>query len=146
METRIPDHRRNGEAARASRRGAGRGRRAALLLLLAAACGRAPADRAADRVEDALPAEVKAQVDSGNAAYRRGDYRAALTHFREAARRGPEEPVAWYGVQMAASALGDRAAADSASERLRALTPAAPPAVHHPARPPRSRDPAAAST
>jgi len=138
METRTLDHPRTG--------GAVRGARAALLLLLAAACGRAPADRAADRRDGAIPAEVKAQVDSGNAAYRHGDFRTALRHFREAASRGPDEPVAWYGVQMAASALGDRAAADSASERLRALTPAAPPAVHHPARPRRGRTPDAAST
>ena len=116
----------------------GRGAAAGTLLLLAlAACGRgdaAGARRARPRAA-AIPPEVRAQVDSGNAAYRDRDFRAALRHFREAARLDPGQAVAWYGVQMAADALGDRAAADSAGARLRALAPSAPPAVHHPAAP-----------
>lgn len=116
----------------------GRGAAAGALLLLAlAACGRdggGAARRARPRAPS-LPPEVRAQVDSGNAAYRGRDFRAALRHFREAARLDPGQAVAWYGVQMAADALGDRAAADSAGARLRALVPAAPPAAHHPAAP-----------
>lgn len=116
------------------------GRRAAagtLLLLALAACGRDGGDgaRRAHPRAAAIPPEVQAQVDSGNAAYRGRDFRASLRHFREAARLGPGQAVAWYGVQMAADALGDRAAADSAGARLRALVPSAPPAVHHPAAP-----------
>ena len=120
----------------------------AALLLALAACGRgdaAGARRAAPRAA-AIPREVRAQLDSGNAAYRGRDFRAALRHFREAARLGPGQPVAWYGVQMAADALGDRAAADSAATRLRALAPSAPPAVHHPGAPSPAPPPSGAAT
>jgi Flp pilus assembly protein TadD len=121
--------------------------RAALLLALAA-CGRGDAagDRAAHGGADALRPEVRARVDSGNAAYRVRDYPAALRHFREAARLDPGQAVAWYGVQMAAGALGDRAAADSAAARLRELAPSSPPAAHHPGAAPPSPAPSSTAT
>jgi tetratricopeptide (TPR) repeat protein len=120
--------------------------RAALLLALAA-CGRgdAAATRRARPGAAAIPAPVRAQLDSGNAAYRLRDYPAALRHYREAARLDPDQAPAWYGVQMAAGALGDRAAADSAGARLRALAPATPPAVHHPGAAPAPPPPGAAT-
>lgn len=117
--------------------------RAALLLALAA-CGRGDAGGASPAAA-AVPAPVRAQLDSGNAAYRLRDYPAALRHYREAARLGPDQAPAWYGVQMAAGALGDRAAADSAGARLRALAPATPPAVHHPGAAPAPPPPSAAT-
>lgn len=70
-----------------------------------------------------LPPEVQMHIDSGNIAYRAKDYRAALRHYQEAARRGPDEAAPWFGVSMAATALGDRATADSAQARVRALSP-----------------------
>jgi tetratricopeptide (TPR) repeat protein len=121
--------------------------RAALLLALAA-CGRGDAagSRRAHGGADALRPEVRAQVDSGNAAYRVRDFQAALRHFREAARLDPGQAVAWYGVQMAAGALGARAAADSAAARLRQLAPSSPPAAHHPGAAPPSPAPPNAAT
>lgn len=109
----------------------------AVLVLAAGACGGGdgPAARGPAGGTAALSPDVKVQVDSGNAAYRDRDFDAALRHFREAARLDPDQAVAWYGVQMAASAAGERAAADSAAARLRALAPSAPPAVHHPGTP-----------
>jgi tetratricopeptide (TPR) repeat protein len=107
----------------------------------AAACDRAPAPPPREAA-GVLPTPVQARVDSGNAAYAAGAYEAALRHYREAVRLGPEHAAAWYGVQMAASALGLRPLADSAAERVQALSPSAPPGVHHPdavpRRPPRS--------
>ena len=95
----------------------------------APACDRAPQPRRQPAAA-AIPPEVRAVVDSGNAAYRAGDYRGAMRHYREAVRRGPDQPVAWFGVQMAAAAVGDRAAADSAAAKLRELAPA-PGDAHH---------------
>ncbi len=120
----------------------------AALLLALAACGRGDAagSGAAHGGADALPPEVRARVDSGNAAYRARDFQAALRHFREAARLDPGQAVAWYGVQMAAGALGDRAAADSAAARLRALAPSSPPAAHHPGAAPPAPPPSNTAT
>jgi tetratricopeptide (TPR) repeat protein len=125
-----------------------RGAARAALLLALAACGRGDAagGRAAHGGADALPPEVRARVDSGNAAYRARDFQAALRHFREAARLDPGQAVSWYGVQMAAGALGDQAAADSAAARLRALAPSSPPALHHPGAAPAPPPPAKAAT
>ncbi|HEX8696742.1 MAG TPA: hypothetical protein VF746_30265 [Longimicrobium sp.] len=113
------------------------------LLLLAAAssaCGggepaeRVPLGEAASGAGSAprLPPAVQAQLDSGNAAYRAGDYRAALGHYREAARRGPDQAAPWFGVAMAAEKTGDRALGDSARARLRELSPGMGGDVHHP--------------
>lgn len=60
------------------------------------------------------PTGLAAVVDSGNAAYRAGDYREARRHFRAAARGAPDVGTAWFGVYMAERALGNQAAADSA--------------------------------
>lgn len=105
--------------------------------LLAAGCQSqgTPAARMTIGAADAepasgLPAELQAQIDSGNAAYRAKDYEAALRHYREAARRDPDEPTTWFGVAMAAGALGDEALADSARQRVQQLAPHLSPASH----------------
>jgi Flp pilus assembly protein TadD len=113
-----------------------------LLLLTAApaACeGGQPAERrplgeaaSASGTAPRLPPAVQAQLDSGNAAYRAGDYDAAQRHYREAARRGPDQAAAWFGVAMAAQKTGSRTLADSARARLRELSPAMSADVHHP--------------
>lgn len=70
-----------------------------------------------------LPAEVTAPLDSGNVAYRRGDYEAAIDHFRTAANADPAgESAGWFGVYMAEKALGNDAAADSALSRAGELS------------------------
>lgn len=61
--------------------------------------------------------EAAAALDSGNAAYREGDYGAARRHFRAAVRIQPESEAAWFGVYMAERALGNADSARAALER-----------------------------
>lgn len=49
----------------------------------------------------------QAQLDSGNAAYRRGDYKASSQFFHAAAQARPDDITGWYGVYMAESKLGN---------------------------------------
>lgn len=64
-----------------------------------------------------MPEGVPAALDSGNAAYRSGDYRAALEQFQSITEEHPDVQAAWFGVYMAQRALGNAAAADSAMRR-----------------------------
>lgn len=64
-----------------------------------------------------LPPEIQSALDSGNAAYRAGNYRAALEQFESLASEHPDIRAAWFGVFMAHRALGNSAAADSAMRR-----------------------------
>lgn len=70
-----------------------------------------------------LPPAVRAQLDSGNAAFKAEDYQGALRHYRAAARLDERAPAAWFGVYMAENALGNSAAADAAIARARAIAP-----------------------
>lgn len=79
---------------------------------------------------DVVPPSVRAQLDSGNAAYSSARYQEALRHYREAAQESPGVAAPWFGIQMAATALGNRALADSAQERVNALAPGALPETH----------------
>jgi tetratricopeptide (TPR) repeat protein len=104
------------------------------LLLAAALVGAACQDQseAANRVTlgepqgeygGGLPAELQAHIDDGNAAYRARDYEAALVHYQAAAEKDPSQPTAWFGVAMAASALGDEERAEQARQRVQQLDP-----------------------
>lgn len=64
-----------------------------------------------------LPSEIQSALDSGNAAYRAGNYRAALEQFESLTSEHPDVRAAWFGVFMAHRALGNTAAADSAMQR-----------------------------
>jgi hypothetical protein len=100
-----------------------------LVTLAAAGCDGSGAD--ADRVTlgdegdrpGGLPAEVQVPIDSGNAAYRGGDYASALRYYRVAADRAPGEVTPWIGVSMAAGALQDVAVQDSANAMIQQLAP-----------------------
>ena len=70
--------------------------------------------------------ELTALVDSGNAAYRTGNYEDAARLFRRGTREFPHQGASWFGLYMAEHALGNMAAADSALGRAEALTPSAP--------------------
>jgi Flp pilus assembly protein TadD len=97
--------------------------------LLAAGCNDGSQSEARMTIGDSDPgasrlaAEVREPIDNGNAAYRAKDYEAALAHYRLAAERAPEEPTTWFGVAMAAEALGEQAVADSARVRIEQLAP-----------------------
>ncbi|MFO7893255.1 MAG: hypothetical protein R6U63_05965 [Longimicrobiales bacterium] len=84
------------------------------------------------RTRDTLPQEMVAVLDSGNAAYRRGAYQAALEFYDEAVQMDEDVPAGWFGVYMAHSALGNPEAADSAMIRARDLAPGA--SLIHPER------------
>lgn len=71
-----------------------------------------------------------AEVHRGNAAFRDGDHGEAMRRYRSATELAPEEPTAWFGVAMAAEALGDSAALRAAQQRLEALAPPAGAEAH----------------
>lgn len=79
-----------------------------------------------------LPAELVSALDSGSAAYRRGDYQDALGHYREAVEIDDDVAAGWFGVYMAQLALGNPEAADSAMTRVQDLAPGA--SLVHPGR------------
>ena len=84
------------------------------------------------QTREELPAELVAALDSGNAAYRRGDYEAALAAYEQAVAEDDDVAAGWFGVYMAHLALGNTAAADSAMARAQALAPGA--SLIHPGR------------
>jgi Flp pilus assembly protein TadD len=81
-------------------------------------------DRAEQRRES-FPEEGLAQLDGGNEAYSEGDFAKALEHYRLATEVMPDNAAAWFGIAMAATALGDSLAADSAMVKARGLAPGA---------------------
>lgn len=97
------------------------------------ACRADPGDQRTDTVtpqaiEQARadwPEGVAAQVDSGNAAFSAQDFDEALRHYRRATELGPQVTAAWFGIYMVEHARGNTAAADSAMQRARALSPGA---------------------
>lgn len=92
-----------------------------------AACSRAseppkiPLNQAADASAEATPnphdllvPAARTALDSANASFRAGDYQAALTQYRSAAKAQPENVAPYYGVYMVAQKLGDKKLAASA--------------------------------
>jgi Flp pilus assembly protein TadD len=73
----------------------------------------------------ALPAAVRAQLDSGNAAIRARQFEQASRHFTEATRGDAKSKPAWFGLYLAERALGNAAAANAALERAQKLAPGA---------------------
>jgi hypothetical protein len=69
-----------------------------------------------------LAPEAKAALDSGNADYRAHRYDAALAAYRRASALAPAHGAPYYGIYMAASALGQKAVADSALKAFSART------------------------
>lgn len=102
--------------------------------LLAAGCGgEEQAARDTERTGDmtrqrigqarsGLPTAVAAKLDSGNAAYRAGDYERALELYRTAADENPDAAAAWFGVYMAYNAMGRDDSARAALERAGGLS------------------------
>jgi Tfp pilus assembly protein PilF len=84
------------------------------LALLAAGCARrdAPADAAA---------RAQALIESGNEAYRAGDFRAAARRYGAAATVRGDDPAAHYGLGMALARLGRDEEARAAYARAREL-------------------------
>lgn len=64
-----------------------------------------------------LPPDIQATLDSGNAAYRTGDYQTALEQYESITADHPDVRAAWFGAFMAHRAMGNATAADSAMRR-----------------------------
>jgi len=103
------------------------------VLVLAAALSCRPDDQRTDTLdaqqgmmarEDMPPAAV-AQLDSGTAAFRVDDHEAALRHYTRVTEIAPDIGAGWFGVYMAAEALGDVDGAAAALERARGVVPGA---------------------
>ena len=72
-----------------------------------------------------LAPATRAQLDSGNAAFKEKDWERALRHYREVTRLDAETTAGWFGVYMVEQARGNAVAADSALERAQSLQPGA---------------------
>lgn len=69
-----------------------------------------------------LSAPARLALDSGNAQYRAGRYREALTSYRASVKEAPGHTAPEFGVYMAARKLGNTALADSALRIVNAHT------------------------
>jgi hypothetical protein len=83
----------------------------------------------------------QAQLDSGNAAYRRGDYKVATKFYHQATKSEPENLSGWYGVYMAETKLGNTEEAARAKAFVAERAPDMSVEAH-----PTAKDPAAGST
>ena len=72
-----------------------------------------------------LAPELLAALDSGNAAYREGDYQDALAFYQGVVEQDDDVAAGWFGIYMAQLALGNPEAADSAMMRAQDLAPGA---------------------
>lgn len=72
-----------------------------------------------------MPPEAVVQLDSGTAAFRADDFDAALRHYTRVTEVAPDVGAGWFGVYMAADALGDAELATDALERARSVVPGA---------------------
>jgi len=109
-----------------------------MLTLAAVGCGR-PQDQetgsldavaARQKVAD-MPADLRAQLDSGSAAFRAKDLDGALAHYSAATAIDDKVAAAWFGVYMVQKAKGNAQEALEALERVQALAPGA--TLVHPA-------------
>jgi len=103
-----------------------------ILVILASGCGRGDDQRTdsvtrdvVERARSGLDPALVAHLDSGNAAVRTGELERALRHYRSATEIDPDAAAAWFGVYMAAGALGRVDEAGDALERARRAAPGA---------------------
>lgn len=81
--------------------------------------------QAAAQARENLPAEVVAQIDSANEAYRAGDHQAALDHYTRAKDIKDDVAAAWFGIYMAQQQLGNEEAAKEALAKAQKISPGA---------------------
>ncbi len=89
-----------------------------LVLLCALGWGCTPQ---APQTAEARAARSQQLIDSGNAAYRQGDYRLAVRRYAAAAVERKDDPAAYYGMGMALAKLGRDEEARAAYQRARDL-------------------------
>lgn len=69
-----------------------------------------------------LPLAALHALDAGNMAYRAKNYREAMAQYREATVAAPEHAAPWFGLYMVANEVKNTALADSAMQRVKALS------------------------
>ena len=75
----------------------------------------------APKTPEQRQARAQTLIDSGNQAYRTGDYRLAVRRYAAAAVMRRDDPAAYYGMGMALSKLGRDEDARRAYARAREL-------------------------
>ncbi|MES2179098.1 MAG: hypothetical protein V4550_14650 [Gemmatimonadota bacterium] len=73
---------------------------------------------------------AKAELDSGNALFRRKDYPAALEKYRSASALAPQHAAPFFGIYMVARATKNTPMADSALADIRRRNGPLAPAPH----------------
>jgi tetratricopeptide (TPR) repeat protein len=103
------------------------------VLVLGASPGCTPDEQRTDTLDveralqrrDAFPPAGLEELDAGNEAFGQEDYETALAHYRTATEIMPDNAASWFGISMAAQALGMTELADSAMVEAQALAPGA---------------------
>ena len=70
-------------------------------------------------------ADVRASLDSGNAAYKAKDYDRARAHYQRVTDIDKDEPAGWFGIYMVELALGNAEAAGKALDKAQGMVPGA---------------------
>jgi len=98
-------------------------RRILLLAAFALACSLAACAKPASGPTPAEAQRLRSQalIDSGNVAYKAGDFGSAARRYASAAVVEPDDPAAFYGLGMALSKLGRDDDARVAYAKARAL-------------------------
>jgi Flp pilus assembly protein TadD len=94
----------------------------ALVLGVVALAGCGGSGAPAPPAADASKLRAQALVDSGNSAFRGGDFTSAAKRYAAAAVVNPEDPAAFYGLGMALAKLGRDDEARVAYARSRELS------------------------
>lgn len=68
---------------------------------------------------DALPADARTAIDSGNAEYRAGRFASALEQYRLAAKAAPNNAAPYFGIYMVAKKQNNAKLADSAMAQIK---------------------------
>lgn len=89
---------------------------AAALAIATGGCGRTPA-----LVKNDPASRAQALIDSGNEAFRGGDYKLAAQRYAAAASVRKDDPAAYFGLGMALTRLGRDEDARAAYAHARAL-------------------------
>lgn len=94
---------------------------------LLAGCGKngsdAPKQDLGTPASTTLSPAARAQLDSGNTAFRAGDIQAAREHYRATTQMAPNVAAGWFGMYLSETRLGNKAAADSAALVVHRLAP-----------------------
>lgn len=76
------------------------------LVMTLGACGRRDEAERAATTAAGLQARSQALIDSGNTAYKAGDYSLAARRYASATLTKKDDPAAWFGLGMALQKLG----------------------------------------